>query len=273
MMSRLIAKKLDIGLRACESLIMRSKPKQIMRNGSNTAAIVRRRIESGGDRAWRLTDFDGMPFTAVSKTLSRLARQGEIQRISKGLYYRPRQTSFGLSRPNTSQIRALYAAENKVFPAGVAAANLLGFTTQNSGRIELATDGSSLPRMMVSEDAIVHTRRPEAWRSLSQLDAAILDFLRNRGGASELPPSRTVEKLLDHFRESGRFERLLKIASTEPPRVRAMLGAIGQQLGYPRLVALRKGLNPLTRFDFGILGALAYAKEWQAKERKANEAF
>ena len=198
---------------------MRTKPKQLRSDAGNTAEAVRRRIESGGDRAWRLADFDGMPFTAVAQTLSRLARQGAIQRLGKGLYYRPRQTAFGPSRPNTTQIRSLYAAESKVFPAGIAAANLLGFTTQNPGRIELATIGSSLPRTIVGKDAIIHTRRPEAWRSLSEMDAALLDFLRNRGDASELPPAETVEKLLEYFREPGRFERLLKIASTEPPRV------------------------------------------------------
>ncbi len=107
------------------------------------------------------------------------------------------------------------------------------------------------------------------------MDAALLDFLRNRGIASELPPPETVEKVLAYFREPGRFERLLRIADTEPPRVRAMLGAIGQQLEHPqnRLLSLRKGLNPLTRFDFGILAALAHAKEWQAKERKEHEAL
>jgi hypothetical protein len=33
------------------------------------------------------------------------------------------------------------------------------------------------------------------------------------------------------FSEEIRFERLLKVADSEPPRVRAMLGAIGAQLG------------------------------------------
>jgi hypothetical protein len=222
-----------------------------------------------------LADFDGMPFTAVAQTLSRLARQGAIQRLGKGLYYRPRQTAFGPSRPNTTQIRSLYATESKVFPAGIAAANLLGFTTQNPGRIELATTGSSVPLILAGEHAIVHTRRPEAWGSLSEIDAALLDFLRNRGESSELPPAETAGKLLAYFREPGRFPRLLNIASTEPPRVRAMLGAIGQQLGYSqkRLLALRKGLNPLSRFDFGHLAVLAHAKEWQAKERRNREAF
>ena len=82
-----------------------------------------------------------------------------------------------------------------------------------------------------------------------------------------------MDKLLDYFREPGRFERLLKVAPSEPPRVRAMLGAIGQQLGQPesRLSALRKSLNPLSRFDFGTLAVLAHAREWQAKERKNHE--
>jgi hypothetical protein len=46
-----------------------------------------------------------------------------------------------------------------------------------------------------------------------------------------------------------------------------MLGALGQELGYSEelLSQLRKGLNPYSRFDFGKLSTLSYAKEWQAK--------
>ena len=73
--------------------------------------------------------------------------------------------------------------------------------------------------------------------------------------------------------EKGRFERLLRIADSEPPRVRAMLGAIGEQLGKrPKsLQRLRASLNPLSRFDFGVLAALDYAQHWQAMARQAKE--
>ena len=127
-------------------------------------------------------------------------------------------------------------------------------------------DGLSLPRLIVGKETVVHTRRPESWRALSETDAALLDFLRNRGASSELASEATVDKLLGYFREPGRFERLLKVAPSEPPRVRAMLGAIGQQLGQPekRLAPLQKSLNPLSRFDFGSLAALEHAREWQA---------
>jgi len=239
-----------------------------------TAETVRKRIESSGERVWRLADFAGLPFPAVAQTLSRLYRQGVIRRLGKGLYYRSRQTAFGPSLPNDALIRSLPLRRRGVFTSGIGAAGLLGFTTQSPAHIELATNGSSLPRLIVGKEAVVHTRRPDAWQGLSQTDAALLDVLRNRAAASELSPAKTVDKLLGYFREHGRFQRFLKIAESEPPRVRAMLGAIGEQIGQPprHLTGLRAGLNPLTRFDFGILAALTHAKQWQAKEQKSHEA-
>src|SRR6516162_8877539 len=215
----------------------------------NVAEAVRKGIEEGGERTWRLIDFEGMPFTAVAQALSRLSRQGVIQRLGKGLYYRSRPTAFGASRPNTAQVRSLPVQRKGVFPSGIAAANLLGFTTQNPARVEVATNGLSLPRLIVGKETVIHTRRPESWRALSETDAALLDFLRNRGASSELDAEDTVDKLLGYFREPGRFERLLKVAPSEPPRVRAMLGAIGEQIGQPDkfITGLRASLNPLSR--------------------------
>jgi len=237
---------------------------------SNIAKTVRNQIEAGGERIWRLTDFENMPFTAVAQALSRLFRLGRIQRLGKGLYYKPRQTVFGLSKPNTSQLRSLPILGKGVFPVGTAAANLLGFSTQHAAKLEVATNGLSLPRLIVGKETIIHTRRPESWKELSYQEAAILDFLRQRGSSSEFTPKETVDKLLKHFCEAGRFKHLLQIAISEPPRVRALLGAIGQELGYSekQLSDLRKSLNPLSRFDFGHLIALKYARQWHAKERK-----
>lgn len=254
----------------CNHFNMRRHQRKTGSVAVSTTEAVRQQVKAGGERVWRLADFEGMPFTAVAQALSRLSRQGAIQRLGKGLYYRPRQTAFGDSKPNRAQIRSLPVRQHGVFPSGVAAANLLGFSTQNPAQVEVATDGVSLPRLIVGKETVIHTRRPEAWRALSETDTALLDFLRRRGETSELPPEETVNKLLEFFREPRRFERLLKVAESEPPRVRAMLGAIGQRLGRPKrqLSLLRKSLNPLSRFDFGILTALDHAREWQAKERK-----
>jgi hypothetical protein len=71
--------------------------------------------------------------------------------------------------------------------------------------------------------------------------------------------------------EEGRYEKLVQIAASEPPRVRAMLGAIGQQLKKDEALQkkLRASINPLSRFDFGILRGLKHAAAWQAKEAAA----
>jgi len=234
------------------------------------AASIRKRIEGSGERLWRLDDFRDFPFTAVAQSLSRLARDGTIERLSKGVYYRNRQTVLGKSRPNPAAIQKLASPKKTVFPSGIAAANLLGFTTQTAKRAELATSSLSLPRKLVGSDALIHTRRPEAWASLTDIDAALLDFLRQAARTSELSPEETVRKIKSLLAERGRFERLQNIATTEPPRVRAILGAVGEQIGKaPKtLQRLRASLNPFSRFDFGVLSALPNARAWQAKEKR-----
>jgi len=237
-------------------------------------SLVRQRIERSGERLWRLEDFRDLPFTAVAQALSRLTRQGALERLSKGIYYRTRETAFGKSRPNPTSIRKLMSGRKTIFPSGIAAANLLGFTTQSTRQGEVATSASSLPKRLVGGDTVIHTRRPEAWASLSQTDAALLDFLRREGRTSDLSPEATVRRTLALLSEKGRFERLLKVAESEPPRVRAMLGALGEQLGKnpPALWRLRASLNPFSRFDFGLLADLPQARHWQAKERRSHEA-
>lgn len=234
-----------------------------------TAALVRHRIERGGERVWRLEDFADLPFAAVAQALSRLTRSGMLERLSKGVYYRTRETPFGKSRPNPSAVQKLASKRKSVYPSGIAAANLLGFTTQTAKQGEVATSALSLPRKLVGADIVIHTRRPEAWASLSEADAALLDFLRRAGTTSELAPEETVHKTVALVSKKGCFERLVKVADSEPPRVRAMLGAIGEQLKKSRvlLARLRASLNPFSRFDFGLLAGLPRANHWQAKER------
>ncbi len=157
-----------------------------------------------------------------------------------------------------------------MFPAGVTAANLLGLTTQTASRSEIATNASSLPRKLVGSDTVIYTRRPEAWAGLTHAEAALLDFLRRGGRTGDLSPEETVRRTLALFRQPRRFERLLAVAGSEPPRVRAMIGAIGQEIGKnpARLGALRATLNPLSRFEFGMLSGLRWARHWQAKEHR-----
>lgn len=233
-----------------------------------TAKSIARRIERGGERLWRFEDFDGLPPAAIAQTLSRLARAGKLQRLSKGIYYRSRQTSFGKSMASPAALQKLLP-KGRAFPSGISAANLLGFTTQMPKQKEVATSAGSLPRKLIGADTIVHTRRPAHWDKLTDEEAAWLDFLRNAGKTSELSPEETANKTIALLKEKDRFERLLKIALSEPPRSRAILGALGDEMGKkPAMLAkLRDSLNPLSRYDFGQFAGLSTAHNWYAKKK------
>ena len=227
---------------------------------------IRQRILAGGERFWNHQDLSDYPSATIAKTFTQLVKEGILQRISKGHYYHPRPTRFGYSQPVRSEL-PYQLTQTRVYPAGVNAANLLGFTTQNAIDGTFATTASSLPTAWLGQRAKLYTRRPNTWENLSATEAALLDFLRSRGEWSDLSPVETNQQLLTHFRVPGRFERLVAIAHAEPPRVRAMLGAIGQELKYSKdfLQQLRMDLNPYSRFEFGKLSSLWYAQEWQAK--------
>jgi hypothetical protein len=245
---------------------MVSNPSKKRDGRSNSAASrIRNNIEALGEHYWKPTDFPDSPPSAVMQTLSRLTRTGVLQRVRRGLYYHPRTTIFGQSLPSKDAVLALRLTK-PLLPVGVTAANLLGFSTQNPGRREFATTASAVA---IGDDTLhVTTRRPKAWDQLSAEDAALLDFIRSRGRNSELSEEQTTNRILTLLRTPERFARLVSVTATEPVRVSAILGAIGQEIdASPDLIEeLRKGLkNSRSRFDFGALRSLKFAADWQAK--------
>lgn len=230
----------------------------------SAAQVVRKRVLRNDARFWKHSDFRGLPPAAVATELSRLTRDGELERVSKGVYYRAVPTAFGASLPSATAAAAA-AVNVPLYPAGLSAANMLGLSTQNPGRAEYAIPGRSRPAALAG--SIIHTGRPVARRKLSGEDGAILELLRERGRSSDLPPKETVGRIKALLADVERYQRLADAAVEEPPRVRAILGALGQDLDMPAkpLEKLRDSLNPLSRFDFGALRTLRHAAEWQAK--------
>jgi hypothetical protein len=228
------------------------------------AAQVRRQVLAGGERFWRHEDFEGLSPSGVATALSRLVRDGELLRVRKGVYFRPRPTVIGLSVPAASGAVAS-SLRAPLHPAGLSAANLLGLSTQNPARREYATSASDPPTALAGSR--VRTRRPRSRATLTAEEGALLELLRDRAATSDLPPATTTQRLQELLSDRGRFARLARAATDEPPRVRAMLGALGELTGAEeqQVRELRKSLNPLSRFDFGVLSALPNARSWQAK--------
>ena len=231
---------------------------------NSVASRVRARVEASGERYWSLSDFRDLPAMAAMHALSRLAAEGELQRVRKGQYFRPKPTVLGPSIASASAMIPR-TINMPLHPAGMSAAGSLGLTTQNPARPEFATPAASAPSAL--PNATVRTRRPVARQTLNAEEAALLELLRDGARFSDLPAEETAKRLVTVVADTARFNQLAGAALSEPPRVRAMLGALGEQAGAPRgsVEALRKSLNPISKFDFGLLSSMPNAKGWQAR--------
>lgn len=244
---------------------MPKNPGTLKRAGvPSAAARIRRRIERGGERFWRVSDFNDLPPRTVARTLARLAEAGVVERARHGLYYRSRPTVLGPSIPSATAV-ASHTVGAPLHASGLSAANVLGLTTQNPARPELATPAANPPSAL--GNAVVHTRRPASRARLNPEEGALIEMLRTRGRYSDVDPATTTKRLLRILGTGDTFERVARSALDEPPRVRAMLGALGEELeANPRtLKRLHDSLNPLSTFDFGLFRDLPAAKTWQAR--------
>jgi|LSQX01.1.fsa_nt_gb hypothetical protein len=230
----------------------------------SVASAVRQAVMGSSDRIWTYADFADLEMGAVSQALSRLSREGLIKRVRKGVYYRPKQTVLGESKASPAAVSARLLSTG-ARPTGLTAANALGLTTQNPARPSYAVSKSNAPTNLPGVK--VRVRRPVLNGDIQAREAAILEFLRDRGQTSDLSPEEIVTRLLQILSDDAVFSRVAEAALNEPPRVRAMLGALGQEAGIPTalLLRLKQSLNALSRYDFGHLRSLQHAREWQAK--------
>jgi hypothetical protein len=86
------------------------------------------------------------PRAAVDQAVSRLAREGVITRVRRGVYVRPRQSRLvGVVPPSAEAVvRAIAESTGEIIvPHGAAAAHALGLTTQVPLRLTFRTSGRS----------------------------------------------------------------------------------------------------------------------------------
>lgn len=81
----------------------------------------------------------------VGRVLSMAEKMGKLIRISKGVYFKPLYSNFGLVYPSTEKIVEAIAKRDKakIIPTGDTALNLLGLSTQVPMNPVFLTSGSS----------------------------------------------------------------------------------------------------------------------------------
>ncbi len=229
----------------------------------SVATTVERRMKRRPGRLFTYADFEDLPASAVAPALSRLRARGDIKRARKGVYYVPRRTVLGEVPPDPVAVGEA-VSRGRSHPAGLSAANALGLTTQVPARTELAVEDKRpiSPRGVAFRPRVGTNRR-----GLLPPEAALLEVLRDIRNLSDLSPRDTARRLRRVVADESARRRVLRSAIKEPPRVRAMAGALAEAAGADRieLLHLRKTLNPTTHYDFGPLASLPTARRWGAR--------
>ena len=202
----------------------------------------------------------GLPpeFSAnVIRKLNRMADSGVIQRLSKGRFYKPKQTMFGSLKPSQQEVvKDLLEKNGKIigYLTGVSIFGQLGLTTQISNIIEIGVKGkkNNTRRGMYS------IRFVQQANIITKSNIPLLQLLDSIKSIKQIPDS-TPDSSYNRIREIIKFldekslDLMIKLAMKYNPMTRAIVGAIIEELyGEERARILRDTLNPITVYKVGL---------------------
>ena len=232
----------------------------------SVAKITRDFIEQIEDtKIFTYNDIPSNKKTSVAIELSRLFKKGVVKKISKGKFYKPKQTQFGEIAPSDEEIAKSYLKED-AYITGYGGYNQLGLTTQIPNVITIASN--RIPSRIRVENVNIKFVPNIAKGSVKDTQLLqILDALRDIKNIPDNSPNDVVlsiKKIVKKFDEK-KIKKMLKLIPNYPPRVKAILGAILKEMGrWEEAYLLKEMLNPLTTYKIGISGnTLANRDEWK----------
>ncbi|MCC7458692.1 MAG: hypothetical protein IT390_17075 [Nitrospira sp.] len=129
---------------------------------------------------------------AIDKALQRLVARGDLRRLSRGLYDKPRQDPLlGTLWPSVDAIVAALTGKDKLRlqPTGAYAANLLGLSDQVPARVEFLTDGTSRTVKAGPMQIVLKRTTPRQMAAAGRTSGLVIQALRSLG-AEHLTPQR-----------------------------------------------------------------------------------
>ena len=149
-------------------------------------SMVVRRIY-GRRRGWVFTATHFLDLgnrTTVAKILERLADEGTVRRLARGLYdYPEKHSALGDLPANYQRIaQALAGRDNlKIQPSGAYAANLLGLTEQVPARIFFLTDGGNRTVRIKKQEIILKRTTPKNMATAGRISGLVIQALKHLG--------------------------------------------------------------------------------------------
>ena len=194
---------------------------------------------------------------AVVKAMSRLVKDGEIKRLSKGRFYKPKQGIFGELKPSDSELLKTLLYKNgklRGYITGIALYNQLGLTTQLPRTITVAIEGGQQKKDLGTVRAkLIKSRAP-----VKPSNVMLLQYLDVLRGINKIPDTDTNKVLISmEKRFSDLDEKQVKqvknlVLKYYNAKVIALTGLLLESSNKDEPTTLKKSLNPLTRFTIGL---------------------
>lgn len=197
-------------------------------------------------------------YATAAKALERLQKEHLIKKLSKGVFYKPEQTIFGELKPDYAELLRSYLFENGkrvAYETGASLYNRLGLTSQMAFRIQIAIrskriyiDRGSLNASAVKSYAEV---TDENYQVLGLLDAfKDIKIIQDSSTSQIVRRLSAIVKNLN----ADQIALLIKYALVYPPRARALVGAILENIGIKErgMDDLKDSLNPLTKIKISV---------------------
>ena len=117
---------------------------------------------------------------AVDLALSRHVRAGDIHKVGRGLYYRPKTSRFGSMAPGIDDVAAALQGRDRsrLQPAGAHAANVLGLSTQVPVRVVFLTDGRSRRVQLGKQQIVLKHTTPRQMATAGRMSGTVIQALR-----------------------------------------------------------------------------------------------
>jgi len=235
----------------------------------NIAKHIRIQIDKGSSgQLWTYKDFHNLPVIPVAKALSRLAKQGVLLRVRKGIYFKPKKTVLGSTAADPLLVANAVLSHKKkahTYAGGTGAFYNARLTTQVPATAAIISDVPHRHLKIGNTDIQVVYRKLSHMKDASLNDVSLVLSLRAINKIPDTSASDAVLKILNMLgTDRDRLDRVVGFASYEPPRVKALVGAMAQQLKYKgdKLAKLKKSLNPLTKYKLQISHVLPTAPDW-----------
>jgi hypothetical protein len=120
----------------------------------------------------------------VNKALERMVKTGELQRLSKGIYYRPANSKLiGELTPNIETVVLAIAKRDKarIAPTGSYALNRLGLSTQVPTNFVYLTDGSARKLIIGNSRITFKKTSPKNVAAVGQISSLAIQALKTIG--------------------------------------------------------------------------------------------